>query len=151
MKKKKKKCFFRYGRDVPKNTKIGCTIGPADQCPRRIRVYLMVFICLSMKMIWIIKTCSFYSKPIELKSVNYDLNTVCPRKNINTCQHLCYACFWWKMGKTYQISNISEFGDFLYNMVNNKWITSWGWAVPSSVQAGIAKPAIVRYANLLSS
>ena len=42
------------------------------------------------KKIWIIKTCLFYNRPIyfKLKPVKYDLNTVYPRKNVNSRQNL---------------------------------------------------------------
>jgi hypothetical protein len=85
------------GRDVQKNTNNGWTICPAEWSPRI--NYFEFFL-------------SKYKKGMDhqtthllicrLKSVKYDLDTVCPRKNANPFQNLIFwflACFRWKRGE----------------------------------------------------
>ena len=78
---------------------------PTDQSIQRLSIITLVFICQSMKQTYrSSKYVHFTTNQwiLKWKSVNYDLNTVCPRKKVNSRQHQIFRFFewfWWKTGE----------------------------------------------------
>ena len=66
-----------------KNAKNGLKMCPTDQSIQRLSIITLAFICQSIKQTYISSKYGQFTTQqwiLKLKSVNYDLNTVCPKK-----------------------------------------------------------------------